>query len=241
MASPTRTGERVERTNRSAPTRIDGRDSDCLCGGDGAPRAVRRRQGDAADRTPGHRGDVHARPGHLDAAPVGAADGSRRRAQRPRRAAGRCRIRADVDVRRADSDADPRRPGQGRPPLHAIPRGRHVFTHARRVDDGPQSARRRHGHDHELVERLPGVHGIDPEVRGVHVGSPEGERVRHGQHRQVAPDPRSGDDAGGPVRSLADAPGFRLLLRLHQRRDRPVEPRTDGRHVSGSDDTTLRA
>ena len=184
---------------------------------DAPPRVAPRRRLDSRASRGAAVVSTHERRPHDRAAPLAGARAASRSAQRPAGAARRCRIRADVDVRRTDSHADARLARRRRTPVHALPRHRVVLADARGAAHRPQQPRRRDGHDHELVERRPRLHRLDSEVGGVRVGHPASERVRDGEHRQVAPDSRSRDDAGRPVRSLADAPGLRLLLRVSRR------------------------
>ena len=110
---------------------------------------------------PPFRGRHHAGLSHLDTAAHRASDRTEGRAERPADPAGRRRLRT-ADLRRHDSDTDTRQPCATGSSLHALSCDGAVFADALRADDGPQSSRSRHGHHHELGERISRLHGSIP-------------------------------------------------------------------------------
>src|SRR6185312_15844909 len=108
--------------------------------------------------------------------------------QRADYSARRCRLRADVNLWRTDTDADSRWTRGERVALHALSRRSIVFAHARFVVDGPESSRGGHGHNRKLVQRQSRLHWIDSQVRRVCLGDSSSKRLLDCKHRQVASD-----------------------------------------------------
>ena len=91
-----------------------------------------------------------------------------------------------------------------------------------------------------LAHRLPRLQRLHPQERRARLRGPPRERIRHRRHRQVASHSRTRRHPRRPLRPLAHPSGLRLLLRIPQRRDRPVASRAHPRHPARRDGRTPR-
>ncbi len=142
-------------------------------------------------------------------------------------------------LRRRHSDAGDGPHRQGGAALHAVPLHRALLADARGADHRPQPPLGRLRRDRRNVDRL-------PRLRLHH--RPRERHDRHDPAATTAMPPRGSArtttrrrypvQRGRAVRPMADRHGLRVLLRLHGRRDRPVDavplPRSHARSFRGS-------
>ena len=153
------------------------------------------------------------------------------RAQRPRRAPRRRRLRGFERVRRPDPVSDRGATGRGRAALQPLPH--HCALRA----DPPGAAHRpqpplgrdgqHHGDGHVVARQQLGA----AEHEGAAGADPQAERVLHRAVRQVPRGAGVAVVAARPVRRLAvGRRRVRDLLRLHRRREQPVGAGSVRRH-----------
>ena len=80
----------------------------------------------------------------------------------------------------------------------------------------------------ELAGGFPGYSATLPRELCAPASDPAGQRLQHGRLREVAPDARRAARSGGPLRSMAERLGLRLLLRDPRRRLESVGSRSGG-------------
>ena len=151
----------------------------------------------------------HLRSGLGDRAGRAAA---RRCAQRAGRADRRRGVRAGLDVRRTDLDAEPHAPGRGGPALHGPAHRRAVLAHACVAADRTQPSPCRVRLCRRAVGSVPRILGSRAEGLRAVSEDPPAERLLDRCDRQVAPHPEPCAGAGRSVRPLAERVGLRLLL-----------------------------
>ena len=122
------------------------------------------------------------------------------------------------------SDAEPRAAGCRRLEVHALPHHGAVLADALGAADRAQPPLGRDGGDHRVRHLGTGQQLDLAEHGGAARQDPAAERLQHGAVRQVPRGAGVGDQPDGPVPSVADGNGLRVLLRLHRRRDEPVVP-----------------
>ncbi len=93
----------------------------------------------------------------------------------------------------------------------------------------------------EMATSAPGYTGFRPRSAATIARTLQAQRLLHRRVRQVAPDPAVGDQPGRAVRPVADRRGLRPLLRLHGRRDEPLDPAALRGHDPGRADPPARA
>ncbi len=108
-----------------------------------------------------------------------------------------------------------------------------LLADARGTADRAQPPARRQRHDRRAGGRLGRLHRRDPEDLRHDGGGAASLRLQDGRIRQVAQHAGRPDHRDGPVRSLADRPRFRLLLRLPRRRDLAVGTPAGREHERG--------
>ncbi len=138
------------------------------------------------------------------------------------RARRRPRVRRPPVLRQRDPDAAGGRPRRDRPPVHQLPLGPDVLSHAGCVahGNGASFSRRRHGRP--LRSRVPRLCDGDRAGRGDAPRDPSGERLGDLHGRQVAPHQGLGPVRLGPARLLALPTRLRPLLRLPRRFHEPA-------------------
>ncbi len=148
--------------------------------------------------------------------------GAGRRSQRGHRPDRRPGLRRADRVRRPSPDADARPAGTGRPALQQLPHHGAVLADPCGTQVGAQPSHGEHGIHHGDGHRHAGLDWPDPELDGAAGRDAAAQRLQHGSFRQVARDRGLGSERLRPLRSLADPPGLRQVLRVHRRRDEPV-------------------
>ena len=171
---------------------------------------------------------------------AGAAAPPRRRAQRAVLRAGRRRLRAVIQLRRAGRDAGAGQPGGQRPALHQHAHHRLVLAVARLHPDRAQSPSTRAGLDHRDLHRLPRLQR-HPALRQGHAQrDAAAEGLQYLLHREVAPDAPRTHHSSRALRPLAARARLRALLRLYGRRNQPVVSRADLRQPRRSSSPNSR-
>ncbi len=149
------------------------------------------------------------------------------RAQRALLRAGRRRLRAVIQLRRAGRDARAGQPGSQRPALHQHAHHGVVLAVARLHPDRAQPPLDRAGLDHRDLHRLPRLQRRPALRQGHDQRDAAAERLQHFLRRQVAPDAPRTHHGSRPLRPLAARARLRALLRLPGRRNQPVVPGAD--------------
>ena len=126
-------------------------------------------------------------------------------------------------LRRRDPDAGAGPDREQRAALHAVQLHRALLAHAGRAHHRPQPPLVGLRRDHRAVHGLPGLRLGHGPLRRDRRQDPQGQRLRHVVVRQEPQHAGLPVHACGPVRSMAVGDGLRILLRLHGRRDRPVD------------------
>ena len=106
--------------------------------------------------------------------------------------------------------------------LHSVPHHGDLLADARGAADRPQSSPGRLRHDHRARNGLSRLQRRLAARTRHRRRDAQGQWLYHGRLWQVAQYAGLGDQPGRPVRSLADRPRLRILLRLPGRRDQPV-------------------
>ena len=160
----------------------------------------------------------------LDALVAAARRAAEGRAQRPADHDRRRGLRRLRHLRRRHPDAGARPHREGRAALHAVPLHRALLADARRADHRPQPPlgrlrrHRRTGHRLSRATTRSSARTTRP------IGTIlRRQRLRHVVVRQEPQHAGLPVQRRGPVRPVAVGHGLRVLLRLHGRRDRPVE------------------
>ena len=161
------------------------------------------------------------------------------RPERPDRPARRRRLRLVERLRRALRHADRRGPRRGWPQVQPLPHDRALRADPAGAADRAQSSLGRDGRDHRGRDLGAGLQ-LDPTQHGGAARrNPEVERLLDRAVRQVSRGAGLAGEPDGPVRRLAQRRRWlRALLRLHRRRDQPVQPgavRGDDRGRAGPD------
>ena len=107
--------------------------------------------------------------------------------------------------------------------LHAVPLHRALLAHAGGADHRPQPSLGRLRRDLRAVHRLSGLRLRSSARERHHRRDPEAERLRHVVVRQEPQHAQLSVQHGRALRPMAGRDGLRVLLRLHGRRDRPVD------------------
>ena len=126
-------------------------------------------------------------------------------------------------LRRRHPDAGDGSAGEGGTALHAVPLHRALLADAGGADHRPQPPLGGLRRDRGNVHRLPGLRQRHPQGQGDHRHDSPGQRLRDVVVRQ---EPQHADlsiQPGRAVRSMAQRDGLRVFLRVHGRRDQPVD------------------
>ena len=156
----------------------------------------------------------------LVAAARRAAQGRAQRAAHHDRRPGLRRLR-HLRRRHPDAGAGPHR--QGGAALHAVPLHRAVLADAGGADHRPQPPLGRLRRDRRAVDRLPGLRLDHRPGERDHRRDPQGQRLRHVVVRQEPQHAGLSSTAWPGPSTNGRRDGLRVLLRLHGRRDRPVD------------------
>ena len=133
--------------------------------------------------------------------------GARGRPQRPPGHHRRRRLRRPRHLRRPGPDADLHaRPADG-PDLQPLPRHRRLLADARRPAHRPQPAPRRLRLHRGVPGPVPRLHREQAQELRRAAAHPQGERLRHGRLRQVAPDAEQRPGRGRVPSTTGPSPG----------------------------------
>ena len=145
------------------------------------------------------------------------------RAQRAAHHDRRPGLRRQRHLRRRHPDAGAGPHREGRAALHAVQLHRAVLADAGGADHRPQPPLGRLRRDHRAVDGFPGLRLDHRPGQRDHRQDPQGQRLCHVVVRQEPQHAGLPVQRRRPLRSMAVGHGLRLLLRLHGRRDRPVD------------------
>ncbi len=191
-----------------------------------------RRQGPAAAAPEIRRRHQGLRPG-FEAVLADARGAAERRAERAPHHDGRPGFRRVGHLRRRHSHARHGPHRQGGIALHAFPLDGAMLADARGAHHRPQSSFGRIRRHRRAVDRLPGLR-LGHRHRERHGGhDPARQRLLHVVVRQEPQHAGLSIQLGRALRPMAGRHGLRILLRVHGRRDRPVDALPLPQHEPG--------